>query len=119
MPGELLGFGPQALEDKFNRLLDAIPRAAPESLRDVLFESKQSTLGKAIAADLLDALPIVGDVGNFFRVRDAAKVGMVRPKRITRQMVDLLVGILPDPVGGIADLLLPVNTVTYLREKRR
>lgn len=109
---------PEVLEDEFNRLLDKIPRLSPEELRDVLFESKQSTLGKAILADLLDAVPIAGDVSNIFRVRDAGKVGRVRPRRITRQLVDMLVGMLPEPVGGILDLITPTNTITYLREER-
>lgn len=108
---------PEVLEDEFNRLLDTIPKLSPEEFRDVLFESKQSTLGKAILADLLDAVPIAGDIGNFFRVRHAGLVGRERPRRITRQMIDMLVGMLPDPVGGILDLITPTNTVTYLREE--
>ncbi len=104
-------------EDALNTLLDTVPRLAPEQIRDILFESKQSSLGKAILADLLDAVPIAGEIGNFFRVRDAAKAGREKLRRVTLQLIDMLFGVLPDPVGGILDLITPTNTITYLREE--
>jgi hypothetical protein len=108
---------PERVEAAVSRLADIVPEVCPAGLRDVLFESKQSSLGKAMLADLLDAVPVVGDIGNFYRVKHAARVGRERPRRVTRQMVDILVGIVPDPVGGVLDLLLPMNTVTYLQER--
>lgn len=108
---------PEILEDQFNRLLDAIPRLSPEELRDMLFESKQSTLGKAVLADLTDLIPILSEVSGVFRSRHAAKTFRERPRRISKQLIDLAVGFLPDPVGGILDTLLPVNTLTFLREE--
>ena len=108
---------PEVLEDEFNWLLDRIPKLSPEELRDMLFESKQSSLGKAVLADLLDAVPIAGDISNIFRCRDAAKVYRKRPRRMAKQLIDLAAGMLPDPVGGIADLITPTNTLTYLREE--
>jgi len=108
---------PEEMADKLNAVLDIVPGLCPERFRDALFESKQSTLGKAVLADLLDAVPIVGDVGNFYRVRHAAESGRERTRRVTLQLIDMLFGILPDPVGGILDLLTPTNTITYLREE--
>jgi len=108
---------PERVEAAVNRLADILPEVTPGELRDVLFESKQSSLPKAVVADVLDAVPILGDIGNFYRTRHAGTVGRERPRRLTRQLVDTLVGILPDPVGGVLDLLLPMNTVTYLQEE--
>lgn len=109
---------PEIAEDALNELLDRIPKLSPEELRDVLFESKQSTLGKAVLADLTDLIPILSEVSGVFRSRHAAKTFRERPRRISKQLIDLAVGFLPDPVGGILDTLLPVNTLTFLREER-
>lgn len=104
--------------DEVRRFLDEVAETAPPEIKDILFESKQTTLGRAIAADLWDAIPIVGDASNFFRVRHAEKVGITRSRRFSKQIVDLAVGLLPDPVGGILDLLTPTNTITYIQENR-
>lgn len=116
------GLGPltdftAALEDNFNKWLDEVAAGAPPEVRDILFESKQSTMGRAIAADLVDVIPIVGDVFNFFRVRHAGQLGIDRPRRVGRQALDLALGSLPEPVGAIFDVLTPTNTMTYLREQ--
>ena len=71
--GPLTAFSAE-LEDNLNRFLDDVTANAPPELRDILFESKQSTLGRAIAADLVDIIPIVGDISNFFRVRQVPLV---------------------------------------------
>lgn len=108
---------PEVLEDEFNRLLDAIPKLSPEEVRDLLFESKQSTLGKAILADLIDLIPILSEVSGVFRCRHAAKTFRERPRRISKQLIDLAVGFLPDPLGAAVDTLFPINTLTFLREE--
>lgn len=106
-----------ALEDNFNKFLDDVAANAPPELRDILFESKQATMGRALAADAVDVIPILGDVSNFFRVRHAGKLGIDRPRRVGRQALDLALGSLPEPVGAIFDVLTPTNTMTYLRER--
>lgn len=116
------GLGPltdftAALEDNFNKWLDEVAAGAPPELRDILFESKQSTMGRAIAADVVDVIPIVGDIANFFRVRHAGQLGVDRPRRVGRQALDLALGSLPEPVGAIFDVLTPTNMMTYLRER--
>ena len=97
--------------------LDDVANRAPDEVRDVLFESKQASLGRAVAADLIDAVPILGDASNIFRVRHAEKFNVTRPRRFSRQLIDLAAGALPDPLGGIIDLITPTNTLTYLREE--
>lgn len=105
-------------ESEVKGFLDGIAENAPPQVRDILFLSEQSSLGRAVVADLVDAIPFVGDAANVFRVRDAEKVGTTQSRRFSRQLIDLGLGILPDPVGGILDLVTPTNTITYLREGR-
>ncbi len=114
--GPLTAFAGE-MEDNFNRFLDDFAAGAPPELRDVLFESRQSTLGRALLADAIDVIPVVGDVSNFFRVRHASREGIRRQPRVGRQALDLALGSLPEPVGAVLDLLTPTNTMTYLREQ--
>lgn len=104
------------LQDGLDRFFEDVVQNAPPEMRDILFESKQSTLGRAMLADVVDVIPVVGDVSNFFRVRHAGQVGQVRTKRVPRQSLDLLLGSAPEPVGAILDILTPTNTLTFLRE---
>lgn len=106
------------VETNVNRFLDDVAAGAPEELRDILFESKQSTMGRAIVADVIDVIPLVGDFSNFFRVRHASREGITRQPRVGRQALDLALGSLPEPVGAVLDILTPTNTITYLREQR-
>lgn len=106
-------------ENNFLEFLDAVVASAPPELREILFESEQRTMGRAVAADLFDVIPVIGDISNLFRVRHAGALE-TRPRgRVTRQTVDLLLGALPPPVGGVLDFLTPSGIITYLREGRR
>lgn len=105
------------MENNLNSFLDQVAANAPPELRDILFEAKQSTMGRAIMADVIDVIPVVGDVSNFFRVRHAGKLGIDRPRRVGRQTLDLALGALPEPVGGILDILTPTNSMAFLREQ--
>lgn len=106
-------------EDNFLQFLDSIVASAPPQLREVLFESEQKTMGRAVAADLFDVIPVIGDISNLFRVRHAGNLEDRPRGRVTRQTVDLLLGALPPPVGGALDFLTPSGIITYLREGRR
>ena len=112
----------QQFETDMRRFLDEVSEFAPPELRDILFESTQSSFARAVAADLLDIVPVVGDVSNFFRVRHAEKIGTVQSRKFALQLIDLAAGALPDtpqfPIGAILDALTPTNTVTYLRERQ-
>jgi len=105
------------MENNINRFLDEVAAGAPPEIRDILFESRQSTMGRALLADAIDVIPVVGDVSNFFRVRHASREGVRRQARVGRQALDLALGSLPEPVGAVLDLLTPTNTMTYLREQ--
>lgn len=108
-----LDFTAAFLQDRVEAFLDGLGASLPPEFRDLLAQSTQTSLGRAILADLFDAVPIVGDLANLLRVRHAgASDGGAT---VSRQALDLLAGSLPDPIGGILDLLTPTNTLTYLR----
>lgn len=75
----------------------------------ILIGVKHNELKDAIMADLFDVIPIVGDISNVSRV--VQEKGKTRK---ARQIVDLLAGALPDPIGGAIDFLTPTNTIKYL-----
>ena len=102
-------------EDGLDQALSRIEESAPANIREVLFSSQQSTLGKAVLADVVDIIPLVGDAANIFRVRDAARRSKGATKRVSLQAVDLVLGAAPFPIGVILDALTPTNTITYLR----
>ena len=80
-----------------------------ERMQKILLGVKHNELKDAIIADLVDVIPIVGDISNVSRV--------VQEKGKThksRQIVDFLGGALPDPIGGAIDFLTPTNTIKYL-----
>jgi len=88
--------------------MDHVPKAIPPKPRRVLFEAHQESLGEAIMADLIEHLPVVGPivegVGNFFRIRDAARKG--EGDTTTRLLLDVI-------------LPLPANTRRYIQKKLR
>lgn len=65
----------------------------------VLFSSDHNSLNEAILADLVSALPVVGEIGDFFRAVEAN----TQRKRVL-QIFDLISGPLPTPT----------NTILYL-----
>lgn len=86
-----------------------------DRLRTVVIGTGQADLLDAIAADVFDALPIVGEVSNALRVQDAANRGeQYRKKALPPQLIDMAVGLLPPPIGQILSALTPTNTWIYL-----
>jgi len=62
----------------------------------VLFGSDHASLNEAILADLASALPVVGEIGDFFRAVQANS----ERKRVL-QIFDLISGPLPTPTNTI------------------
>jgi hypothetical protein len=89
--GLLTAFSAQPV-DNLNRFLDDAAANAPPELRDILFESRQSTMGRAILADVIDVIPLGGDISNFFPVRHAGRIDIDRRRRVSCQALDLLLG---------------------------
>ena len=65
----------------------------------VLFSSDHNSLNEAILADLVSALPVVGEIGDFFRAVDSRT-----ERQRVLQIFDLISGPLPTPT----------NTILYL-----
>ncbi len=86
---------------------------------EILAGTNQQDLPDAIIADILDIIPIIGDLTNALRVIDAAGKGneYQRKKKVAMQLIDALSGSLPDPVGAIIDAITPTNTILYLSKK--
>ncbi|MFH1486820.1 MAG: hypothetical protein ABIH46_12185 [Chloroflexota bacterium] len=110
------------ITDLLNRVFDDVSGAIEKTLgttgRDILIGSSQAELRQAILADICDIVPIAGDISNILRVQDAARKGGEFPKkRIPTQLLDLLVGAVPGPVGDIADAVTPTNTINWLEAK--
>lgn len=62
----------------------------------VLFSSDHASLNEAILADILSALPVVGEIGDFFRAVEAKT-----ERRRVLQIFDLISGPLPTPTNTI------------------
>ena len=93
----------------------AIRSIAGDYGRNILIGTEHTDLVSAVLADVVDIVPIVGDIANVLRVQDAALRGEeFRRARLPTQVVDLLVGVVPGPLGMALDALTPTNIIGYL-----
>lgn len=105
----------EVVEWAFSSLDRTVTKTLGPQFRDVLIGAEQSELLKALAADLVDIIPVVGDIANVARVHDAAQRGGDFPrKRIPTQLIDLLAG-LPPGIGELLDALTLTNTLNWLQ----
>ena len=99
-----------------------------ESITKVLFAPSHNNLGEAVLADLVDAIPFIGDLTNLIRVVNA--INQKEEDFITAlQAGDLLIGMVFEfaytsstkmlPIIDLLDLITPTNTLTYLLKKGR
>lgn len=105
----------EAVDNLYHTLDDGTRRVLGTRIRDVLLGSQQRGIIDAVVADVVDVIPIAGDLSNLMRVRDASVRGTEFAKRrLPIQLIDLVAGALPDPIGGVLDLITPSNTINYL-----
>lgn len=98
----------------FEALSDGIERILGSTAKEILVGTGQDELRQAIAADLVDIIPLVGDAANVLRIQDASRKGGDFPrKRISGQLVDFIGGAIP-VIGDIFDALTPTNTLSWL-----
>ena len=88
-----------------------------EDLKRILFTTDIRDIGEAIVADIVDAIPIVGDISNFFKVRDAIKK-KESAFLVALRIGDFLGGLIPG-YGDVFDLITPTNTIAYILKKMR
>ena len=83
-------------------------------IKRILFESSQETIPEAVIADIIDAIPGIGDLTNLVRVLNAKNKGDMTAFAI--QTGDLLLG-LPPGIGEVGDIITPSNTIlTILKQ---
>jgi len=81
----------------------------------IITEPEQQALSEAIAADAVDAVPIVGDLLAITRLAKAEEQGIdypSRPNALENALSDL-----PPPVDTIGDILVSQNVISYLNRK--
>ena len=84
-----------------------------EKLKRIALTTEHEDILEAIIADLGDAIPIVGDIGNLFKTADALTKN--KPVATTLQAIDFVGGLFPG-IGDIFDLLTPTNTIMFLEK---
>jgi len=94
-------------EDILTRLVDDIIEAT--------HTPDPKNLTTAVAADLIDAIPIIGDVTNFIRIVELIMNDDIQNKdlKLALQTGDFIIG-LPPEIGDVADFLTPTNLISYL-----
>lgn len=85
-----------------------------ERAQDVIFSSEQVDLIDCIFADLVDSIPIFGDITSGTRTAQLiAKPGPYQKERAAIQGIDTIIGIVP-VIGDVIDLFFPANTINHL-----
>ena len=81
--------------------------------QEILFGVEHKNPLQAIASDMTDIIPVVGDIGNVSRTFQSYKKEGFSGKT-KRQLGDAVVGSIP-VVGEIADALTPTNIINYAK----
>lgn len=109
-----------AIENPIDTIYEARPDLADqidsETLRRVLTQPQQESLAEALAADAVDAAPILGDVLASERLDHAEEMGIDYPERPA--FIENAISDLPPPVDTIGDILVAQNTISHLQEER-
>jgi len=102
-----------------------MPGFDKEKFKRVVLGSDFHTMNEAVAADVFDAVPVLGDVSNFLKLFNVKKDPQLTPEQQRFMMnlkqrlhtVDFIGGAIPG-VGTAWDLATPTNTIIYLIEKK-
>lgn len=89
---------------------------SPESIDRVLTEPAQATLAEAVAADLVDAAPLVGDLLALVRLQNAEEEGVEYPSRPA--FVENAISDLPPPFDTAGDLIISQNVLHHLEDEQ-
>ena len=83
------------------------PEEFRENLINILAGVEHKAFSHAVLADVVDTIPIVGDISNIIRTK-------LEPNREAkaRQLFDTITGIVP-VIGDISDIITPTNTLNF------
>ena len=76
----------------------------------IFTKAEHESIGEAITADIVDAIPIIGTITDFARISDLEhREGTAYDLAFISYLIDAI------PVlGDIADIIAPTNTLLYL-----
>lgn len=83
-----------------------------DTLDRILTEPQQESLLEALAADAVDAVPLIGDLMVLSRMEAAEEQGIEYPERPSA--VENALSDIPAPLDTIGDILIAQNTLQYL-----
>lgn len=83
-----------------------------DAIDRILTEPQQNTLAEALAADAVDAAPLIGDLLAISRMQTAEERGIEYPERPTS--VENVLSDIPAPLDTIGDILVSQNTLQHL-----
>lgn len=83
-----------------------------DAIDRILTEPQQKNLLEALAADAVDAVPLIGDLLTLSRMRAAEEEGIEYPSRPTA--VENVLSDIPAPLDTVGDILISQNTLQYL-----
>jgi len=94
---------------------DLPPELSGEAIDRILTEPQQATLAEAVAADAVEAVPLIGDLMAIRRRQVADDMNMDYPDKAV--YAEDFAGDLPTPVDLVAETLLVYQTPLYLERK--
>lgn len=99
-----------ARKDRIERHIDNLENKFKTSkLSNIVFGIEHDNIIQAIAADLVDIIPIAGEITNISRIRNSKT-----KSRRTLQSIDLVTGVIP-----FANILTPTNTILFIEGRMR
>lgn len=98
------------------RTADAVADLDDDRLRRILGEPEHEVLAEALAADAVDAVPVLGDLLAAVRARNAEQQGVEYPDRPA--LVENAASDLPPPIDTAFDILVSQNTLNYLKSNQ-
>lgn len=99
----------QAMRDELGTLPEDIDRM---TLERVFTEPEMESLAEAIAADAVDAIPIIGDMLIIVRMNRAEEMGKTYPE--SPAPVQNYLSDIPAPFDTVGDILVSQHTAEYL-----
>lgn len=91
---------------------DLPPELSGDAIDRILTKPEQEHLAEALAADAIDALPLIGDLLTVARMKEAEEKGIEYPDRPTA--VENALSDIPAPLDTVGDIIISQNTLTYL-----